>query len=69
MKLIGFCSDVIWSWPLVVSVLGPLGRESGASQCHMRPVTGPGLPVWSYKVIHSLGLCLLGLGLCTKAGF
>lgn len=47
---------------LGVLVLGPLGRNSGAGQCQTLTVTGAGQPVWSYKVIHSLWLPLLGLG-------
>ena len=49
-----------------MSVLGPLRRESGAGQCQTLPVTGYGRPVWSYKVIHSLWLPLLGLGVHEK---
>ena len=45
-----------------VLVLEPLGRDSDSNQCHTLPVTGSGQPVWSYKVIHSLWLPLLGLG-------
>lgn len=43
VKLIRFSSDVVWSWPLDVLVLG---------QCQMLPVTGPWQPAWSYKVIQ-----------------
>ena len=39
MKLIGSCSDIVWSWPLGVLVLGPLVRDCGANQCQM--VTSP----------------------------
>ena len=75
MKLIASCSDVAVSSPLGVLVLGPLGRDSGAEQCHKLPVTGPGQPVQRYKAVHSLWLSLLGLGVhgkdqaATKAGF
>ena len=66
VELIASCSDVVWSWPLGVLVLGPLWRDSGAVQCEMLPVTGPGKCVWSYRGIHILWLPLLGLGMCRK---
>ena len=50
-----------WSWPVSVLVLGTLGRDSGADECQMLPVTGPGWPVWSYKAIHGLWIPLLDL--------
>lgn len=30
------------------------------SQCQMLTISGPGLPIWSYKAIHSFWLLLLG---------
>ena len=56
---------VYWFW-------GHLG-DSSADQYQMLPVTDLGLPVWSYKVIHSLWLplmdlvCMGGAKLYTKA--
>ena len=50
-------------------VLGTLGSDSGAGQCQtlpVLPVTGPGQPTWSYKVIHSLWLPLQSLSVCEK---
>ena len=38
----------------------------GADQCQALPVMGPGLYFWSYKVIHSLRLPLLSLGVHGK---
>lgn len=32
VKLIGSCSDILWSWQLSVSALEPLGWDSGADQ-------------------------------------
>lgn len=42
---------MLWSVPLSVLVLGPLGRNSVA-RCQSLPVISPGLPVWSYKAIQ-----------------
>ena len=69
VKLTGSCSDVVWSWPLGMFVLGTLGSDSGAGQCQtlpVLPVTGPGQPTWSYKVIHSLWLPPQSLSVCEK---
>lgn len=54
------CSDVVSSQLIGVFVLGPFGRVSGTSQCQTLPVTGPGLPTRSCKVIHGWWLSLLG---------
>ena len=47
-------------------VLGLLGRYSGANQSLTLPVSGPGQPLWCYKVIHSFWLPLLGLSVHRK---
>lgn len=40
--------------------------NSGASQFQVLPLTGPGLPMWSYKMIQCLWLLLLGLDVPQK---
>ena len=47
-------------------VLGSLGRDCDADQCHTVLVIGPRKPVWGYKVIRILWLPLLGLGVYRK---
>ena len=66
VKLIGFCSDVFWSWSLGVFVVGSFGRDFVASLHQTLPVTSPEQHVWSYKVIHSLWLPLLSLSVWGK---
>ena len=66
VKLIGSCSDVLWSWPLRMLVLEPLERDFGAGKCQMLPVTSSGQSVWCYKAIHSVWLPLLGLSVYRK---
>lgn len=39
---------------------------TGAGQCQKLPVTGPGQPVWNYKVSYSLWLPLLNIGMSGK---
>ena len=43
-------------------VLEPLGKDFGADQYQTLLMTCSGLPVLNYKVIYSLWLPLLGLG-------
>ena len=75
VKLIGSRFDVVWSCPLGVLLLWHIGRDSVAGQCQSQPVTGPGQPVWNYKVIHSLWwlcwawICVWRTRPCTKAHF
>lgn len=57
LELIGLCPDVLWVY---------LARDSGPGKYQALPVTGPRLPVWKYKVIHSLWLPLLGPGVCGR---
>lgn len=66
IKLIGLCSDVVWSFPPSILVLEHLGRDFHAGQYQMRPVTGPGLPGRSYKAIQDLWLPLISLGICRR---
>lgn len=61
MEVIGSFFDVVYSLSQGVLILWPLGRDSCAGQCLTLLVTCPGLPVSTYKVIHSWWVPLLGL--------
>lgn len=66
VQLIGSCLDIVWSWPLGMYFLGPLGRDSITDQYHVLPVSGPGQPVWSSEWSTVFCLSLLGLGVHGK---
>lgn len=46
---------------------GCVGQNSSRGRCQMLCVTSLGLPIWSHHTIHSLWLCLLGLGCVWEA--
>ena len=58
-----------------VCLFGASGRNFCADQCPTLPVTGPGQPVWRYKVIHNCGclcwdwVCMGRTKPCTKTGY
>lgn len=75
LQLNGSCSDIVWSLPLSVSVLGPLGRDSGAGQCRMLPLLGPSYLIGATKQFTVCGflcwdlVCMGSAKLHTKVGF
>lgn len=64
---ISWCSVVVWRWPLGILVLKPLWRGSHEGQCQLPPVTSPGLPGRSYRIIWGCRISVLNLEMCGKA--